>query len=119
MANKNQASKGLPPEEVDGKNEWEEVMQDRFQFTDVGDKIEGILVAKGEQQMANGKVGAYTVQVEEDGEKVAKSFLGSTTLDRLLAQVKVGKMVRIEFTGTDKTGQGRNLKQFTVQQRNA
>jgi len=42
------------------------------------------------------------------------SFLGTTQLDRALAGVQLGELVRVIYKGQVKTTQGRRMKTFQV-----
>jgi hypothetical protein len=87
---------------------WEDVIVDQFRFEKVGDSVQGILLAKESSSFG---VGAYQIQVDADH---SVSILGTTGLDRLLAQVAEGIEVFIEFMDIQKTGANRNFKVFRV-----
>ena len=95
--------------------DWQDVFTDRFQFVKEGDGITGILVDKSIANFGGNNVGSYTVAPEPE---MMLSFLGSTTLDRQMAQIPVGHEVQVTFTGTAATARGLNpVKLFTVRHR--
>jgi len=89
---------------------WKEITTEKISFEDVGMEVTGRLMAKGEAQMTSGTVGTYVLQTAEGD----KSFLGTTQLDRALAGVQLGELVRIVYQGQVKTTQGRRMKTFQV-----
>jgi len=89
---------------------WKEIMTEKISFEEVGMEVIGRVMAKGEAQMTSGTVGTYILQTA-DGEV---SFLGTTQLDRALAGVQLGELVRIIYQGQVKTTQGRRMKTFQI-----
>ena len=89
---------------------WKEITTEKISFEDVGMEITGRLMAKGKATMTSGEVGTYVLQTAEGD----KSFLGTTQLDRALAGVQLGELVRIVYQGQVKTTQGRRMKTFQV-----
>tara|TARA_Y100000310_G_C19943821_1_gene473763 strand:+ start:123 stop:413 length:291 start_codon:yes stop_codon:yes gene_type:complete len=90
--------------------EWERLDETFVQFEEVGQTVEGVLTYKGVQEMPGGTVGRYSIQ--EDDRKVA--ILGSTQIDRVLAQVELQSRIRIVYTGEFKTARGQKMKSFEI-----
>lgn len=110
---KDQAAVQDPPEAEEA--EWQDVFVDRFQFVKEGDALRGILVEKTKVNLSGKDVGSYAVAPEPD---MLLSFLGSTTLDRQMAQIPMGDEVQITFTGTAPTARGLNpVKLYSVRHR--
>jgi hypothetical protein len=94
-------------------DEAKEVETDFFTFTSIGATLIGQLIEKGEAPVRGELVGRYTFR-REDGTNVACH--GTMQLDDKMTFVNVGSIVRIEYTGDQKTQNG-SLKNFSVQER--
>ena len=89
--------------------EWKEVESGNlFVFQQVGDTIEGVLVAK--RQSSKYETGAYDIQTKEG----LRTIFGTAILDTRLQKVEVNAPVKIEYVGELKTGTGRLAKNFKV-----
>lgn len=91
----------------------QEVETDFFKFENTGDTLIGRLIEKGQGEIRGSLVGRYTVQTE-DGRHVG--FHGSVQLDDKMLPVSLGSIVRIEYTGDQKTQNG-SMKMFSVRER--
>lgn len=90
---------------------WEEIESDFVTFTDIGDSVAGRLIDKSTQEMRNGTVGRYQVEIA-DGTN--KTFLGGTDLDAKLKLIEVGTQIKVRFIGTQSTNSGQQMKRFQV-----
>lgn len=87
-----------------------------------GDKVEGSLIEKGEQEfrrvdpetnsVETHTVGRYQVKTD-DG--LVKTFLGSRQLDDLMIPVEIGQYLKIECTGKATTSSGFSVKTYKVE----
>lgn len=88
--------------------DWKEIEGGNvFVFQQLGDAIEGVIVARRDGQF-NNKI--YDLQTK-DG---IKTIFGTAILDDRLAKVKDNQPVRIQYAGEVKTGTGRTAKNFKV-----
>lgn len=105
-------SKLAPVEDIG----WDEIGGDLFRFETAGDRIEGVLAAKGLVTVANPQggenvIGQYFIRNAE-GPWIVN---GGANLDGKLAQVQDGANVRITYLGTVLTAARRTVKTFKVQ----
>ena len=99
-------------------SEWEEPETggEFIRFEAPNQSVDGTLLSKTTVTMANAEVGKYVLSTgNPDPEKDKVSFLGSVILDQFFEPIEVGTKVRVTYLGTEKTNQGRNVKQFSVQ----
>lgn len=87
-----------------------EIKETFVQFTIPGDQVHGKLVAHSAQHMPGGDVGRYTV-VNEEGRF---TFLGSTQIDHMLGDKRLGYDFKLVFMGTEPTAGDREVKQFNL-----
>lgn len=88
---------------------WQSVGEEQFHFEKAGDTLEGKLLSKEESQLG---VGFYHIIPE--GESKSVGFLGSKGLDRLMAEVEEGDMVRIILRDVVPTRSGNRFKDYSV-----
>lgn len=96
----------MPP----SKRNWEERTPDFFTFDQQGDEIEGMLVKVEQVQFQNGEVGRYTLRHDMG----LSSFLGSTQVDSLLADVLIGTYIKLVYDGEIDTRGGRKMRSFKL-----
>lgn len=88
---------------------WNEIESPNFfQFKEIGDKIEGILLQKATSSQYG--FGLYILQTDEN-EQIR--FHGSAQLDDLMMGVNVNDYIKVEFTDTQKMPKG-EMKLFKV-----
>ena len=75
-------------------------------------EVEGEVVEMDFVTFPNGTVGKYRLR-GDDG--VEFGLLGSVVLDDYFTDIEVGQYVRIQYTGTNRTGQGRETKDYLFQ----
>lgn len=93
-------------------DDWETIEDaEFFQFKEIGDAIEGMLIDSGESKRYG--FGLYTVMTK-DGEK--QRFHGSAQLDGLMANIEFQDYIRVEFVDTKSTDSGQ-MKIFDVQRK--
>jgi hypothetical protein len=79
-----------------------------FQFKEIGDTIEGVLLEKANSDQYG--FGLYTIQTDKD-ERIR--FHGSAQLDDLMSVVNLNDYVSIKFIDVQKMPKG-NMKLFEV-----
>lgn len=88
--------------------EWKEIVGGNvFAFQQVGDTIEGVLVARRSGKFDNV---IYDIETKQG----LKTVFGTAILDSRMETVVINKPVKIEFTGEVKTGTGRLARNFRV-----
>jgi len=90
---------------------WNEHRDGDVLKLEAGQTIQGLLLSKGTSVKYN-NCGVYKIQVNDD--PVPKVILGSKQLDRIMADVEIGKDVRIVFEGIQPTTKGNPMKVFKV-----
>jgi len=90
--------------------QWMSIKPRFVQFDDIGDDVEGRLTAVDYVEMKTGACPKYTL---DTGEEMV-SFLGTVQMVEAFSKVRYGTMVRVEYTGEVKTGQGFKVKEFNV-----
>ena len=87
---------------------------ENMNFEDKGDSVEGVLLEKVTlTSKKNGKTfQKYTVRTS-DNRNV--SFLGGHQIDKGLAQVDTGTLIRITYKGEQKLDGGRRLKTYKIE----
>jgi hypothetical protein len=92
---------------------WEKKSAEKIEFSEKGMVVEGRLL--GLQRLERLGINSYTMSVvDENGEDSLIAFLGTTVLDRLLPD-EIGNLVRLTYTGEQKTSAGYKVKQFEVE----
>jgi hypothetical protein len=95
---------------------FRDISGDFFKFEKPGDAVEGMLISKDVISMKKGTVindvGKYVV---ENDEGIRKSFLGGAVLDSTLAEIDLGNYIRVTFTGTRKSSNNMDVKQFKIE----
>lgn len=87
---------------------WEEKSAGKVTFDKVNQELVGRITEIKPTELG---VNSFTLVDASDGE--LKSFLGTTVLDRVLAN-ELNSVVKIVYLGTARTGRGFNVKQFRV-----
>lgn len=96
---------------TDDNSEWTEHRDGDVVKLEPGESIEGLLIGKGISHKYN-DCGIFKIQTKE--EPIPKIILGSKQLDRMMADVNTGVVVRIVFEGTKPTDKGNAMKVFKV-----
>lgn len=92
--------------------EFKEVETDVWKPEKPGDTLFGILIAKEKSSFSNEKTGEtahwwlFAVRDPATNAIIPKRMLGSTVVERALANVEPNTPVEIEFTGTEKNREG-------------
>lgn len=86
----------------------EEILVDQFKFEKIGDTIQGVLVAK---DVSSFGTGAYLIAVDEE---TTVSILGSTGMDRLLANINVNTKIWIQLSEIKALAGGKTFKVYRV-----
>lgn len=109
MVFKTQQSSQPQPAQQSKSVDWQEVVVGNvFSFQQVGDTIEGVLVAKRQGKMYD--TGVYDIQTKEG----IRTVFGTAILDTRMERVEENHPIKIEFVGEVKTGTGRLAKNFKV-----
>jgi len=90
---------------------FKEKLAEKISFNVVGMVVVGKLVSMTHNETLNCNMYVLQPLDTPDGETV--TFLGTTVLDKFLS-TEIGNVVKIEYTGTDKTRGGRTIKMFRV-----
>jgi hypothetical protein len=91
---------------------WNEIESPNFfQFKAIGDRIEGVLLQKGESKQYG--FGLYTLQT---GENEQIRFHGSSQLDDLIMGVNVNDYIEVTFIDVQKMPKG-EMKLFKVRRK--
>lgn len=77
----------------------------------VGDKLEGQYVA---QETFEGKFGMTNKYVIRAADGTDFAVYGSASIDRQFAKIKIYSYVWIEYTGEEKTKNGRTVKTYRI-----
>ena len=92
------------------KDGYKSVSSGFFRFEEIGDSIEGKLVAIDYTEVQKMAVPKYIVDTGEG----LMGFLATVQLAETLARVPIGSMVYVVYTGNATSGNKRNVKQFEV-----
>lgn len=112
MKEQTQNIKGKAEAKQDKIDQWNEIESPNFfQFKNIGDKIEGILIQKATSTQYG--FGLYTLSTESD-EQIR--FHGSAQLDDLIMGVNVNDFIEITFIDTQKMAKG-EMKLFRVRRK--
>jgi hypothetical protein len=90
---------------------FKEKLAEKISFDVVGMVVVGKLVSMSHNETLNCNM--YVLQPLDTPEGETVTFLGTTVLDKFLS-TEIGNLVKIEYTGTDKTRGGRTIKMFRV-----
>jgi len=98
----------------DSKDPYSHNISETFvQFINPGDEVHGKLVSVSKQAMPSGDVGRYTVENDEG----RYTFLGTVQVDHMLGGKRLGYDFKLVFKGLLPTGQGREVKEFDLFER--
>jgi len=100
---------------VDTQEQWADVNPIRAVWEDEGYIVEGEYRGWTEVTLPTGLQKRYTVQPEDAGSQPVY-FYGTVVLWDLLASIKVGEFIRIEYLGVDDSST-RPIKRFALQRR--
>jgi hypothetical protein len=89
---------------------WDEVQANFITFDEPGQEVVGRVKAMDKLTIHDRTVWRMTLE----GEEGDVAFLLTTQLERLLANVPAGTLVKIRYEGMGRTAQGRRMKQFRV-----
>ena len=92
------------------KPEFRKVTEDFHKFEAEGEILEGVLRRKTTVEIGGTLVGRYTIETETG----QTAILGSVLLDAAMEFVEEGHPVKVVFTGTIKSNQGRPMRTFDV-----
>ncbi len=100
---------------TNGNDQWSDVSPIRAVWEDEGYIVEGEYLGFTEVTLPTGLQKRYTVQPDDVGAQPV-FFYGTVVLWDLLASIKQGDYIRIEYLGVDDTGT-RPIKRFSLQRR--
>ncbi len=106
-----QAQQSQSVSDFENNNGWTEHSDGEVLKLEPSDSITGILIDKSISHKYN-DCGIYKITVDND--PVPKVILGSKQLDRLMATIDIGKVIKIIFEGTQPSDKGNPMKVFKV-----
>lgn len=95
------------------EDEWE-MINDNNWNPEIGDKIEGKLIA-----IEDKKIGEYDTQIyllESEDSKQTRVW-GCTYLNQLMEEIILGDYIRITYNGSKQTNNGHKMKLFNLERR--
>jgi hypothetical protein len=98
------------------EDDFDEVESDFFKFENEGDSIQGAYLGAVKERILQHCIGIVTKDGEPTIVRVNSTRQLGSDLSRLapLSDGKPRYFVRLEYVGTEKTGNGRNVKKFKV-----